>query len=78
MMRTFGLLGIPGIIDPGYRGELMIGVMNTNAHEVVVHEGQRIGQMIPMTSPAIGWGIEWVVDLPESDRADRGFGSTGA
>lgn len=77
LFRKHKLIAMQGIIDPGYRGELFVGVYNPTAHPIMVAPGQRIGQLIPMVSAAIGWKIEYVTNLPTSERGTDGFGSTG-
>jgi dUTP pyrophosphatase len=77
LFRKHKLIAMQGIIDPGYRGELFVGVYNPTLSPIMVAPGQRIGQLIPMMSAAIGWKIEYVTELPQSERGTDGFGSTG-
>lgn len=71
-----GLLVTEGIIDNGYIGELYSGVYNMTDFPVTVHVGERLAQLILHT---IHNKIQWVeVDaLVQTDRGERGFGSTG-
>ena len=64
-----------GVIDSGYRGEIMVVIRNQGDHVHTIHTGDRIAQMIitPYLVPQI---IE-VTELPDSDRGEHGFGSTG-
>ena len=70
------IVNAPGLIDPGYRGEVRIILLNTDhTAEFHVAVGDRIAQLLflPLTS----------VDLVQSDaldethRGERGFGSSG-
>ncbi len=72
--RKRHLLVIPGIIDNGYRGELFTGVFNMNAEEAVVEVGERLAQFIlmPLVTPEVCFG-----KVDQTDRGDKGFGSTG-
>ena len=64
-----------GIIDPTYRGNLMMFVDNVSDTEYVIKQGDRIGQVVSFNGEPIV--SELVDELPESDRGDKGFGSTG-
>lgn len=76
-LRKHGLLVHTGIIDQGYRGELFAGVMNLTDGPVTVHKGDRIAQLIPVPMPYATVTPMRVADLPEGERGDAGFGSTG-
>jgi len=65
-----------GVIDNGYRGEIMILLTNNSAAEVTIEAGQKIAQLIPC--PVVDWTVEVVEDLSETSRGANGFGSTGA
>ena len=70
------IVNAPGIVDAGYRGELCVNLLNTDAREpFVVEPGMRIAQLI--VSPVPDVDLVEVDELPESDRAVRGFGSSG-
>ncbi len=66
----------PGTIDPGYRGELKVILLNLGRETVyVVSAGDRIAQMIVARYEA----VEWVEgELADSARGTGGFGSSGA
>ena len=69
------IVNTPGLVDSGYRGELRVVLLNTDARETfVVEPGMRIAQLVVLAVP----GVEAVeVDqLPESERGVRGFGSS--
>lgn len=64
----------PGTIDPGYRGEIRVIVLNLGKEPYTVHAGDRIAQMVVARYEA----VEWVEsDLAESTRGAGGFGSSG-
>lgn len=66
----------PGLIDPGYRGELKVVLLNTDRHEAfVVEPGMRIGQLVVVELPSIE--LEEVGTLPATQRGAGGFGSSG-
>lgn len=64
-----------GTIDNGFRGELLVRVINHNDGPVDLVAGERLAQVILHAVVPAVW--EKVVDLPESDRGENGFGSTG-
>jgi dUTP pyrophosphatase len=69
------IVNTPGLVDSGYRGELKVILLNTDATQVfVVEPGMRIAQLVVMQVPEID-PIE-VDELPASERGERGFGSS--
>jgi dUTP pyrophosphatase len=69
------IVNTPGLVDSGYRGELKVILLNTDATEgFVVEPGMRIAQLVVMQVPGID-PVE-VDELPESERGVRGFGSS--
>jgi dUTP pyrophosphatase len=64
----------PGTIDPGYRGELRVILLNLGREAYTVHAGDRIAQVIVAKYEAVEWLEE---DLAESVRGKGGFGSSG-
>lgn len=66
----------PGLIDEGYRGELICAVVNLDReHPVKIARGDRIAQLVIVAVPELQPG--WVDELPPSTRGAGGFGSTG-
>jgi dUTP pyrophosphatase len=66
----------PGLIDAGYRGEVICAVVNLDRHEPVkIARGDRIAQLVVVAVPNLD--PVWVNDLPSSTRGEDGFGSTG-
>ncbi len=66
----------PGLIDAGYRGEVICAAVNLDRETPVkVHVGDRIAQLVVVALPSVE--PTWVDELPESERGGSGFGSTG-
>ena len=66
----------PGLIDAGYRGEVICSVVNLDRDEAVeIRTGDRIAQLVIVAIPSVS--PRWADDLPESGRGEGGFGSTG-
>jgi dUTP diphosphatase len=69
------IVNTPGLVDSGYRGELRVILLNTDAHvPFVVEPGMRIAQLVVV--PVAGVEPVEVEELPESERGVRGFGSS--
>ncbi len=69
------IVNTPGLIDAGYRGELQVALLNTDAREAfVVEPGMRIAQLVVLPVPELE-PVE-VDELPASERGARGFGSS--
>jgi dUTP pyrophosphatase len=69
------LLNTPGTIDADYRGEIKVILVNLSNEEFVVHDGERIAQMIIAAHEQAEW-ME-VEELQATTRGDGGFGHTG-
>ena len=70
------IVNSPGTVDAGYRGELKVTLLNTDASEAYdIGLGDRIAQLIVM--PVSRATFIPVQHLPDSVRGDGGFGSTG-
>lgn len=70
------LANAPGLIDSGYRGEVICSVVNLDPDESVkIARGDRIAQLLCVQVPELRPG--WVEELPPSSRGEGGFGSTG-
>lgn len=69
------LVNTPGTIDPDYRGEIGVILINLSNVEFVLNPGERIAQMVVCRFERVEW--ESVDDLSVSQRGDGGFGSTG-
>jgi len=66
----------PGLIDAGYRGEIICAVVNLDREEAVqIRRGDRIAQLVVVAVPDVS--PSFVEELPRSSRGEGGFGSTG-
>lgn len=71
-----GMVNAPGTIDAGYRGEIMVLLINHDPHEsVTLPAGTRIAQLV--IQEYIQPSFQVVSELPASERSTGGFGSTG-
>ena len=64
----------PATIDPGYRGEIRVILLNLGREPYQVHKGDRIAQMVIARYEAVEWEE---VELNETVRGVGGFGSSG-
>jgi len=64
-----------GLIDGGYRGEIMAAVDNVKTEDYTVEPNQRLFQLVAMNGSPIAFDI--VEELSASTRGEGGFGSTG-
>ncbi len=64
----------PATIDPGYRGELRVILLNLGQNPYQIHTGDRIAQMVLAKYEAVEWEEG---ELSESVRGAGGFGSSG-
>ena len=69
------VLNADGVIDPGYRGEVGVLLINHGKHQFEVKKGDRIAQLIIHRTFTVEW--EEVNDLEHSQRGSGGFGHTG-
>ena len=70
------LVNAPGTIDEGYRGEIKVIVVNLDPREPIrLRRGDRLAQLV--VQPVVRAEFIEVDELPESARAEGGFGSTG-
>jgi dUTP pyrophosphatase len=66
----------PGLIDPGYRGELKVAMVNLDPeNDYDVRKGDRIAQLVVIALARSDFLL--VEDLPTAARGEGGFGSTG-
>jgi len=70
------VLNTPGTVDAGYRGEIMVTLLNTSKESFEVARGDRIAQILFQRVERADF-IE-VQLLPESARGETGFGSSGS
>jgi len=70
------LVNGPGTVDAGYRGEIRVTLLNTDARETFeIRPGDRIAQLV--IQPIVRARFVPVETLPGSHRGEQGFGSTG-
>ncbi len=74
-MAARGLACTGGVIDAGYRGEILIVMTNLGDTPVELKAGEKIAQMVPV--PVLTGTVEQVESLEDSARAEKGFGSSG-
>lgn len=73
--KGVSLVNSPGTIDADYRGEIGVILVNLSNDPFTVERGERIAQMVIAKHEQARW-IE-VDQLEESERGEKGFGSTG-
>ena len=73
-MAARGLATTGGVIDAGYRGEILILMTNLGPETVELKAGEKIAQMIPV--PVLTGLVQRVESLEDSKRAEKGFGSS--
>lgn len=69
------VLNAPGTIDAGYRGEVMVPLLNTSDQDFQISRGDRIAQLVFQRVEIANFVA--VTELPESSRGETGFGSSG-
>ncbi len=70
-----GIDVLAGVVDSGYRGEIMVCLYNTSDENVAIHIGDRIAQIIFQEVPRVTMEVHET--LGSSQRGDNGFGSSG-
>ena len=70
-----GIDVLAGVVDAGYRGEIMVCLYNTSDEDVEIKHGDRIAQMIFQEVPVVSLLLR--EELGSSQRGSNGFGSTG-
>ncbi len=70
-----GIKTLGGVIDSGYRGEILIGVINLGSEPYTFEKGHKVTQLLiqKVESPI----FEEVIELTDTSRGEGGFGSTG-
>ena len=74
-MAARGIATTGGVIDAGYRGEILVLMTNLGEAAVELKAGEKIAQMIPV--PVLTGLVQEVETLEVSARAEKGFGSSG-
>lgn len=70
------VLNAPGVIDPGYTGEILVNLINLGSESYTVQRGDRIAQLIIHQVVEVDW--QPVAEFEETQRGHNGHGSTGA
>ena len=73
--NSISLANPPGTIDPDYRGEVKVLLINHGKSAFVVTRGMRVAQLLVLPVPRVAW-VE-VDELPSTERGAGGFGHTG-
>jgi dUTP pyrophosphatase len=74
-MAARGIATTGGVIDAGYRGEILVLMTNLGDAPIELKAGEKIAQMVPV--PVLTGIVERVESLEDSARAEKGFGSSG-
>jgi dUTP diphosphatase len=69
------IVNAPGLVDSGYRGEVKVVLLNTGDQPFAVEPGMRIAQFVVLPVAAVE--LVEVADLPDTERGERGYGSSG-
>jgi dUTP pyrophosphatase len=71
------IVNTPGLVDPGYRGELRVTLLNTGDVPYAARAGDRIAQLVlvPFVAPEVRV-VDGLGDGPDA-RGELGFGSSG-
>lgn len=70
------IVNAPGTVDAGYRGEIMVTLLNTDKNQPIqLQRGDRMAQMVIQKVETAAFEV--VSELPDSSRGTSGFGSTG-
>ena len=64
-----------GVVDSDYRGEIKVPLINHSDCDFVIHNGDRIAQLVIL--PVVTPDYEEVESLNDTERGAGGFGSTG-
>src|SRR5689334_7105302 len=75
LKHGIALVNAPGTIDPDYRGEIGVIVINHGCEPYTIRNGERIAQMV--FAPFARALLEEVTELDETARGGGGFGHTG-
>jgi len=75
LAHKHGIVVLGGVIDPDYRGEINVMLLNTGGDPFYIEHGDRIAQII--LERVITPEITLVEELDETERGEGRFGSTG-
>lgn len=75
LSQKHGLKTLGGVVDAGYRGEVMVGIVNLSSEPYTIEAGHKVAQMLVQRVEAVTF--EEVTSLDATSRGVGGFGSTG-
>ena len=75
-LESQGLKVMAGLIDVGYRGEVLVCMFNLTPKPIELKKDQKIAQLVVV--PTYYPGFTPTDDLPDTTRGEGGFGSTGS
>ncbi len=70
-----GLKTLGGVVDSGYRGEVMVGIINLSKDSYIFERGNKVAQMCIQKKEVVN--IVEVDEISDTVRGSGGFGSTG-
>jgi dUTP pyrophosphatase len=73
--RGIAVLNAPGIIDAGYRGEIVVVMYSLRPVAYTLRRGSRVAQLVVQQVAPLD--VREVEELPRSARASHGFGASG-
>ena len=74
-MAARGIITTGGVIDAGYRGEILVLMNYVNEGSEIIKAGEKIAQMVPVA--VLTGMVQEIQTLEESERLAKGFGSSG-
>ena len=75
LAKNHGVVALEGTIDPGYRGEIGITMINHGDRPYIIKRGDRIAQLVLV--PVVHGTFIQAEKLSDSDRGESGFGASG-
>ena len=75
LKKGISVLNSPGTIDSDYRGDIGVILINLSNEDFIIHNGDRIAQLIVTCYSQISWVEQENLDV--TGRGKGGFGSTG-
>lgn len=76
-MTKKGLFTQIGTIDSNYKGEIGVSLHNASGMKKIIQRGERIGQVAIRKTENVSFVVMDESELTDSERGDKGFGSTG-
>jgi dUTP pyrophosphatase len=75
LKKGITVLNSPGTIDADYRGEIGVILINLSKENFNIESGDRVAQLVISKHETIQWRLS--ESLEDSNRGEKGFGSTG-